>query len=186
MSHANDTQQALSRELEGPRIRREKKTVQHMIALYCGRMHRSQAQMAHAPQAEEGVPTPAPASTPTPTPEPAPEPAPAPASGHAPAPASGPGSALRPTPVEAADSAPVLEGKRLCRECEDLLTYALKRLTYCRFGENKTTCAACPVHCYAPEPREAIRKVMRFAGPRMLWTHPVLTVRHLIDGRTRQ
>lgn len=168
MSHANDTQQALSRELEGPRIRREKKTIQHMIALYCGRMHRSQAQMAHAPQAEEGVP----------------KSAPGPASGPAPEP--GPGSALRPTPVKVADSAPVLEGKRLCRECEDLLTYALKRLTYCRFGENKTTCAACPVHCYAPEPREAIRKVMRFAGPRMLWTHPVLTVRHLIDGRTRQ
>jgi len=168
MSHANDTQQALSRELEGPRIRREKRTVQHMVALYCGRMHRSQAQMAHAPQAEEGVPTTALG----------------PASGPASAP--GPGSATRPAPVEAADSAPGLEGKRLCRECEDLLTYALKRLTYCRFGENKTTCAACPVHCYAPEPREAIRKVMRFAGPRMLWTHPVLTVRHLIDGRTRQ
>ncbi|MCA1293333.1 nitrous oxide-stimulated promoter family protein [Paenibacillus sp. alder61] len=183
MSHANDTQQALSRELEGPRIRREKKTVQHMIALYCGRMHRSQAQIAHAPQAEEGVPTsaPGPASGPAPAPGPTPEPAPGPA--HAPKP--GPGSATRPAPLEAADSAPGLEGKRLCRECEDLLTYALKRLTYCRFGENKTTCAACPVHCYAPEPREAIRKVMRYAGPRMLWTHPVLTVRHLIDGRTR-
>lgn len=178
MSHPSDTQQALSRELEGPRIRREKKTVQHMIILYCGRMHRSQAQLAHAPQAEEGVPTsaPGPALAPGPTPTPGPALAPKP----------GPGPATRPAPVEAADSASGLEGRWLCRECEDLLTYALKRLTYCRFGENKTTCAACPVHCYAPEPREAIRKVMRYAGPRMLWTHPVLTARHLLDGRTRR
>jgi len=31
--------------------------------------------------------------------------------------------------------------------------------------------------------REHVRIVMRYAGPRMLWRHPILAVRHLIDGR---
>jgi hypothetical protein len=28
-----------------------------------------------------------------------------------------------------------------------------------------------------------MREVMRYAGPRMLWRHPLLAVAHLIDGR---
>ncbi|MGG6313230.1 nitrous oxide-stimulated promoter family protein [Paenibacillus macerans] len=71
----------------------------------------------------------------------------------------------------------------LCAECAELLGYARQRLDRCRFGEGKSTCMACPVHCYAPEPREHIRKVMAFAGPRMLLRHPLLTVLHLLDGR---
>ena len=38
----------------------------------------------------------------------------------------------------------------------------------------------CPVHCYRPEMREQIRKVMLWAGPRMIWYHPVDAIRHLI------
>ena len=30
----------------------------------------------------------------------------------------------------------------------------------------------CPTHCYAPKEREAIREVMRWAGPRMIWYAP--------------
>ena len=30
--------------------------------------------------------------------------------------------------------------------------------------EQKTFCANCKVHCYKPEMREQIRKVMRFSG----------------------
>jgi len=71
----------------------------------------------------------------------------------------------------------------LCKECLELHQYAMKRLTFCRFGEEKTTCVACPVHCYANQQREQIRKVMRYAGPRMLWSHPVLAVHHIMDGR---
>ena len=63
----------------------------------------------------------------------------------------------------------------------DLLDYARKRLTYCRFGENKTSCKRCPVHCYASEKREMIRQVMRWCGPRMLIYHPIITIRHYID-----
>jgi hypothetical protein len=31
--------------------------------------------------------------------------------------------------------------------------------------------------------REQIRAVMRYAGPRMLYRHPIMTLQHMIDGR---
>ena len=49
--------------------------------------------------------------------------------------------------------------------------------------ETKTFCSNCKVHCYRPEMRQKIREVMRFAGPRMLFVHPVAAVRHLIESR---
>lgn len=71
----------------------------------------------------------------------------------------------------------------LCDECTALMTYATRRLDRCVFGEQKPTCASCKVHCYNAEMREGIRKVMRYAGPRMLWRHPLLAIAHIIDGR---
>ncbi|MFW9823087.1 MAG: nitrous oxide-stimulated promoter family protein [Candidatus Thorarchaeota archaeon] len=67
----------------------------------------------------------------------------------------------------------------LCQECSKLLDYAERRLEYCRFGENKPTCEKCPIHCYKPEMREKVRKVMRYSGPRMIYTHPIMGFRHL-------
>ncbi|ASV73279.1 hypothetical protein THTE_0677 [Thermogutta terrifontis] len=71
--------------------------------------------------------------------------------------------------------------KTLCPECQELLTYAMCRLDRCPFGENKTTCVRCPVHCYKPDMRELVRQVMRFSGPWMLLYHPYLTFRHYLD-----
>ena len=70
----------------------------------------------------------------------------------------------------------------LCPECAELLAYAHRRLARCPFQEDKTTCGKCPVHCYAPGLRARIREVMRYAGPRMLLFHPLMALRHLIDG----
>ena len=71
--------------------------------------------------------------------------------------------------------------KTLCPECAELLAYTQERLDKCPFQEGKTTCARCPIHCYRPAMRERIRTVMRFAGPRMLFRHPILTLWHFID-----
>jgi hypothetical protein len=71
----------------------------------------------------------------------------------------------------------------LCAECRQILDYALARLDKCPFQEGKTTCAKCPVHCYKPDMRQKIRTVMRNAGPRMWYRHPVLTLFHFVDGR---
>ena len=75
---------------------------------------------------------------------------------------------------------------RPCPACKTLLDYAGARLAQCPYGEKKPTCAHCPVHCYKPGMREEIRRVMRFAGPRMLWHHPVLALRHILDGTIKK
>lgn len=67
----------------------------------------------------------------------------------------------------------------LCAECRELLTYAEHRLAKCPFGPEKTTCRECPIHCYRPAERAAMRDVMVSAGPRMLWRHPWQAIRHL-------
>jgi hypothetical protein len=70
----------------------------------------------------------------------------------------------------------------LCSECAVLASYVQKRLQNCPFQENKTTCARCPVHCYRPDMRARIKAVMRYAGPRMTYCHPILSLQHMIDG----
>ena len=75
------------------------------------------------------------------------------------------------------------KGAPLCRDCIELRDYARRRLERCLFGEAKPTCVNCTVHCYKASMRERVRQVMGWAGPRMLWRHPVLAVWHLIDGR---
>ena len=70
----------------------------------------------------------------------------------------------------------------LCSECQGLLNYANVRLDRCHFGENKPTCAQCPVHCYQRDRREQIKVMMRYAGPRMLWHHPIMSLRHWLDA----
>jgi hypothetical protein len=67
----------------------------------------------------------------------------------------------------------------LCRECTDLLNYVHKRLDHCFFGENKPVCGKCPIHCYQKEMREKITIVMRYAGPRMIYKHPILAIDHI-------
>ena len=71
----------------------------------------------------------------------------------------------------------------LCDACSDLADYADRRLDLCPYGPVKPSCTNCPIHCYRPEPREKMREVMRFAGPRMLLRHPWLAIMHLVDDR---
>ncbi len=61
--------------------------------------------------------------------------------------------------------------------------YAEKRVDHCPFMETKTFCSNCKVHCYRKDMRQKIREVMRFSGPRMLFYHPVLAVRHLYESQ---
>lgn len=71
----------------------------------------------------------------------------------------------------------------LCADCRELADYADRRLDLCPYGAAKPACTKCPIHCYRPEPRERMREVMRFAGPRMLGRHPWLAILHLLDAR---
>lgn len=70
----------------------------------------------------------------------------------------------------------------LCEACTSLFYVAQKRLSNCPHGIEKPTCAKCTVHCYAPADRAQMTQVMRYAGPRMLFRHPYLALRHLFDS----
>ena len=69
-----------------------------------------------------------------------------------------------------------------CARGSEFLDYARVRLEKCPYGVTKPTCASCPVHCYKPAQREQARTIMRYAGPRMLLRHPILTLAHQLDG----
>lgn len=74
-------------------------------------------------------------------------------------------------------------GRTLCPDCAALDAYARQRSDHCPFMETKTFCSNCKVHCYKKEMREKIRKVMRFSGPRMIFYHPIVAVRHVIETK---
>jgi len=70
-----------------------------------------------------------------------------------------------------------------CEDCEKLYKYSSRKIEECILGENKSICARCKIHCYKTDMREAIKKVMRYSGPKMMIKHPLLTVYHIIDSR---
>ena len=72
--------------------------------------------------------------------------------------------------------------KGLCAECLELLDYVTRRLEKCPLLRNKPKCSKCTVHCYKPDMREKIKAVMKYAGPRMLFRHPILSGRHYLTG----
>ena len=85
------------------------------------------------------------------------------------------------TRIYCSDHHPGHPGADMCPDCAELMAYAQKRLAKCPYGQDKPTCAKCPVHCYKPAQREQARQVMRYAGPRMTWRHPLHSLLHLFD-----
>ena len=67
----------------------------------------------------------------------------------------------------------------LCDECRALAEYAIRRTELCPYMDEKSFCSQCKTHCYKPEMRERIREVMRYAGPRIMFYHPLAALRHL-------
>ena len=93
----------------------------------------------------------------------------------------------RTSDINQADNSSRTATSPLCPECAALLDYALRRLDSCRFGNGKPSCRKCPVHCYRADMRERIRTVMRWAGPRMIFHHPLAATRHLLrELRSRE
>ncbi|MDI9468996.1 MAG: nitrous oxide-stimulated promoter family protein [Bacillota bacterium] len=73
----------------------------------------------------------------------------------------------------------------LCDDCAALEAYAHQRSEHCPRMDSKDFCSNCPHPCYRPQEREAIRRVMRYAGPRMLFYHPVLLIRHVFHTKRK-
>ncbi|MBD5257833.1 MAG: nitrous oxide-stimulated promoter family protein [Barnesiella sp.] len=74
----------------------------------------------------------------------------------------------------------------LCRECSELLDYAINRLSRCPHGDGKPTCRNCTIHCYSPSMRVRISKVMRWSGKRMIFRHPLVAIRHMLTMSRRK
>lgn len=73
------------------------------------------------------------------------------------------------------------EGGSPCKDCHELISYASLRIEKCPMMKTKTFCSNCKIHCYKPFMREKIKKVMRYSGPRLLLSHPIMTIGHLIE-----
>jgi len=74
----------------------------------------------------------------------------------------------------------------LCPDCQSMADYALLRLEKCPRMEIKTFCSVCPIHCYGKQEAAKIKEIMRYGGPRMLFVHPLMALRHIfIEWRTR-
>ncbi|MEG0240545.1 nitrous oxide-stimulated promoter family protein [Anaerorhabdus sp.] len=77
-----------------------------------------------------------------------------------------------------------------CESCKELLRYATDRIDRCPFMETKTFCSQCKVHCYNKEHRDRVKSVMKYSGPRMIFTNPGSVISHMIEtlkskGRTK-
>lgn len=73
-----------------------------------------------------------------------------------------------------------VKGKELCSKCKELAEYAEFKLEKCPFKKNKGFCSFCKIHCYKPEYRAEMKAVMRYSGSRMLFSHPIFALSHVV------
>lgn len=55
----------------------------------------------------------------------------------------------------------------LCLDCAELLEHGMKKRAVCPL-DPKPTCRNCHIHCYTPEYRQKIRKIMAYSGRKMI------------------
>jgi len=71
--------------------------------------------------------------------------------------------------------------KGICEDCSQLIEYAMVRTDKCKYKAAKPACKVCKTHCYNLENRNKVKAIMRFSGPRMMFRHPLLALRHLLS-----
>ena len=74
----------------------------------------------------------------------------------------------------------------LCADCAELLEYVKLRRNRCPWGDKKPFCSNCKIHCYKPDMRAKIKDVMKFSGPRIVFRHPIIAVKHLIETKRQK
>lgn len=71
---------------------------------------------------------------------------------------------------------------RLCPECADVDRFIRQRC-HCPRQEATRLCRSCPAQCGRPELKEKLRRMVRYACPRMLFRHPVTVSRYVAAAR---
>ena len=69
-----------------------------------------------------------------------------------------------------------------CVKCSKLGDYAKNRLEACQYREKKPVCGRCGLTCYNLESKGFAESVFNYAGPRMMFYHPLLGFHHLLDA----
>ena len=69
-----------------------------------------------------------------------------------------------------------------CVKCIELEVYAKGRLENCRYQEKKPVCGKCGLTCYNLENKGYAEEVFTYAGPRMIFEHPLLGLQHFLDA----
>jgi hypothetical protein len=69
-----------------------------------------------------------------------------------------------------------------CVKCAELGVYAKSRLENCRYQEKKPVCGRCGLTCYNMQNKEYAETIFNYAGPRMMFEHPLLGLQHFLDA----
>lgn len=67
----------------------------------------------------------------------------------------------------------------LCTACRELLAEAARRLARCP-RDPRPSCRKCPANCWPPALRARMREIMRYSGPRLPLSHPLLALKHYL------
>jgi Nitrous oxide-stimulated promoter len=66
----------------------------------------------------------------------------------------------------------------LCDDCSKLLSNATTLINNCPYSP-KPACGACKNNCFSVEHKKRMKQVMKYSGPKMLFRHPILTIKHI-------
>jgi hypothetical protein len=70
----------------------------------------------------------------------------------------------------------------ICTDCSAILRYAYERIEMCPYNHaTKPACGLCRSNCFTADMHRQFARIMRYAGPRMMLYHPLLTLVHLRD-----
>ncbi len=74
--------------------------------------------------------------------------------------------------------------KKLTKEMQELLDYSYLRIENCPHRKKnnngeKPFCSCCNIQCYKADMKQNMVEVMRFSGPRILFSHPIVSIDHL-------
>ena len=70
----------------------------------------------------------------------------------------------------------------LCSKCFELGVYTKSRLENCRYQEKKPFCGRCGLTCYNVQTKDYAESILNYAGPRMMFQHPMLGLHHFLDA----
>lgn len=75
------------------------------------------------------------------------------------------------------------ENQELCESCNELKIFAFLQINKCvKLDTNqKAICGLCKYKCYSrnKEMELKMKEVMKYSGPRMIFKHPIKTIKHV-------